>query len=1812
MVDTLRSNSAIGRLISGIEGRLASKPSRKALFKKYVETADQARDRRDWPAAADAYRQAVEADPSKLGIAVQLGHALKEIGDFDAAFEAYHAVLRRTPGDDDLHLQIGHLEKRRGRPEMALGHYRRAVELNPENWDAEREHTALLELISGTDDPRIQTAPPEIAPAGPVRGQARRRRDPAALRRAGDQARDGQRWTQAADAYGNYLELVPDDPGIWAQYGNCLKEAKRLPESEAAYRAGLRLSPDDADLHLQLGHVLKLLDRRDDATAAYRDSFLLNPLRTTLTELRALSALFHLDAVFNEREPDTLATGRTGTIQLEITDLLSVMASQAVVSGIQRVQFGILSYVLSQATSQEVGTQFVVWHESELWALPAPLLKELVKHYKTTGGNDFEAQKRLIARILDHSRLFRPATHDVFVSTGVVYFYRNLVGPRGRLAKSGVRLGAIIYDFIPLSNPEFCAPVLIQDFAPSMSEALLQIDFAITISEFVARETKRLLREAGYPAIPVKAVPLACDVETEGATDEDAVEAWSSSIAELRGVEYVLCVGTLNAHKNHILLLHVWRLLLREGVAMPKLVLVGRRNYGVDDLFHQLHSSRNLDGHVVIIDGPSDAEVATLYRHCLFTMLPSHVEGWGLPVGESLARGKLCVASGTTSIPEVGGDLALYFDPDNASSAADIVRRLLADRAGLAVLEAKVRAEFQHRSWDEYGSDFIAAVTDLTQANAATPGPRLAAGHTLQIRPAPETWLFGTRLPPKEEAAGIVLPRILLAEGWKQPEALGAWMAAKSAKLDIPTEAEAGTQVRIILQMQAARQGGGTLVHVQAGCGAQVTGGTPRDNRRDFLIRIDCVAGKDGRVGLDLTAASSARVRLIGLSWTPHAPEGDVLRPACLLRPTSLAASGHAFPARSDAAIRVALQRRAVLLDHWIEPEAWGTWMAGTAATIAFAAVPGMAACRVVLRVRVAPAAAGLTLLAVSGPSSASAVAAAGTMVLAIDCTPHANGRVEIVLSVAGPIPPTARPPYLGLEGMAYAPAGDAAGRLALAEAVLFAPVPTDDQVEEQLRFTVTGHVNGTYSLANVNRELACALEASHPGHVRLRQVEVNPTRDLSSVPGGQRGAITALTDRLAHQSGLEVSISQHWPVWVPPEPGDLSLALTFWEEGLLPRNMTETLNTGFDAVLAPSRSVAKALIDSGIRVPIKKIGFAPNLSEFAEVGAARAARPAPAVDRAKAAAAVFTFLHVSSCFPRKGVDVLLAAYAQAFGAADHVRLVIKTFPNPHNDVEQQIEKLRAETSDLPPIRVINRDLAPGELRKLYAEADAMVLPTRGEGFNIPAAEAMAAGLALIVTGYGAHLDFADPAFARLIEYRFAPSGSHLASPGSTWVDPDQDDLAAAMRETVERSRSDPAEAARRAALGRAAAAVLADKAAWSERIERAAVELLAKPLLASPKVAWVSSWDVRCGIAEYSRMLLGAYPGAASDVVVLCDDRTASDRPATAHLPQARVAWRLADAPSMDRLADEIEALAPGMVVIQHHKGLIRWTDLITLLQDRRISSRPVILVLHNVQEFLPSDHPGHAALVAALGIAARVLVHTVADLNILKSRGLVGNVAVFPHGVQLSTFKPRPPQTLTRESRPIIGTYGFMLPHKGFALLIQAFVQLRNEWPNARLRMVTAEYPISFSAETLADCRDLARSLGVDHAIEWHTDYLPADTSLALLNACDIVVLPYRETPESSSAAVRTALTSGPPVMVTPVAIFQDVGNAVLRLHGSDVSSIVHGVNWMLHNESARADVQRQSALWQQANDWTILSGRLHDMAIALSAEAESGQVP
>lgn len=262
-----------------------------------------------------------------------------------------------------------------------------------------------------------------------------------------------------------------------------------------------------------------------------------------------------------------------------------------------------------------------------------------------------------------------------------------------------VRFGLFVHDLLPVRRQEWfprnrtaqCA-TWHQTILPLVDQIFVDgVTIASDVTAYLAQISRPLLQP--IVTVPVGSAPALMDGQMS-----------SEPVPEI-GVEgeYVLCVGTLEPRKNHELLLRVWRRLLEANpkAVLPKLVLVGQVGWLVSDLMQQLENSDWLNGHVQLVSAPSDAQLAHLYRNCLFTVAPSLSGGVSLPVLESLHYGKPCLASHalTESVSDQG--LVRHFDPLNLHDALRVIRNTLEKRDGLQHWAEEIQRRFKPVSWEQ-------------------------------------------------------------------------------------------------------------------------------------------------------------------------------------------------------------------------------------------------------------------------------------------------------------------------------------------------------------------------------------------------------------------------------------------------------------------------------------------------------------------------------------------------------------------------------------------------------------------------------------------------------------------------------------------------------------------------------------------------------------------------------------------------------------------------------------------------------------------------------------------------------------------------------------------------------------------------------------------------------------------------------------------------------------------------------------------------------------------------------------------------------
>jgi glycosyltransferase involved in cell wall biosynthesis len=589
-----------------------------------------------------------------------------------------------------------------------------------------------------------------------------------ALRQA-DRLRDQGLWDAAISAYRAHLAANPEDWRAQIQLGHSLKEAGDPAAALAAYRAAEALAPNSAEVHLQAGHALKLTGNAEEAWRSYARALELDPANEEAA--REAAALSRLASPLARR---ARAPGQAVQVVFDASDLVAYLYDNRTPTGIQRVQLNVMARALLDpvegvataaiAFDAEVGT----WREIgrdlflRLWRL-------------SRSGGDAAAADWLEAiatlrAALEDGPPFAFAPGASLVNLGTSWWIKDyFLHVRDVARRFGVRYVPMIHDCIPLMAPEHCAPALVEEFAQWFSGMVALADSAIANSEWSAADARRIAGEM-VPGLdlPVTVVRLDADLRRDLGV---AAEGGWPARPDLPGPEepFVLCVGTIEARKNHLMLFHAWlSLIRRHGAArVPRLVCIGKAGWLAEAAMVLWRNSPALQERVIIAHGVSDVALAALYGRAMFTVTNSHYEGWGLPVTESLSFGRVPLVARNTSLVEAGGEAAVYFEPMNEPDLVAKLETLIFDAEERARREAAVAATARLRSWGDIADQIMREVAGRRDAAPRT-GPRLP------VRPG-VAYPLGLEGGGKASATKAVADLVREGLGWHAREPWGVW-----------------------------------------------------------------------------------------------------------------------------------------------------------------------------------------------------------------------------------------------------------------------------------------------------------------------------------------------------------------------------------------------------------------------------------------------------------------------------------------------------------------------------------------------------------------------------------------------------------------------------------------------------------------------------------------------------------------------------------------------------------------------------------------------------------------------------------------------------------------------------------------------------------------------------------------------------------------------------------------------------------------------------------------------------------------------------
>lgn len=338
------------------------------------------------------------------------------------------------------------------------------------------------------------------------------------------------------------------------------------------------------------------------------------------------------------------------------------------------------------------------WQRERLAAFGGPI----DRRSGLAGGavNDVDSLLQVVASSMKSAVLFMP---EVMLDGGGL---DRLAWARGR----GMRMTAILHDIIPIDYPKFCDAQVANAF-PSYIEAMLRYDRIWSVSDF---SRQRLEAYAAARGLDRQAMLETLWLPGQFGTASRVTTPPEPS-AEIR----ILCVSTLEPRKNHKTLLQAWRLLRQRRPELPlRLTLVGNQYAGAPEIWQAVERAAAEDPALTYAGVLDDAALRASFAGSAFTVYCSLVEGFGLPVLESLWLGRPCLTHHDGVMAELatrGG--CLTTDMRDPAQLADAIEQLATDEEllGRLTTEAVTR---RIGTWKDYARDIGDGLVGLARENS--------------------------------------------------------------------------------------------------------------------------------------------------------------------------------------------------------------------------------------------------------------------------------------------------------------------------------------------------------------------------------------------------------------------------------------------------------------------------------------------------------------------------------------------------------------------------------------------------------------------------------------------------------------------------------------------------------------------------------------------------------------------------------------------------------------------------------------------------------------------------------------------------------------------------------------------------------------------------------------------------------------------------------------------------------------------------------------------------------------------------------------
>lgn len=440
-------------------------------------------------------------------------------------------------------------------------------------------------------------------------------------------------------------------------------------------------------------------------------------------------------------------------VVLDITRLMR-RSSQATPTGIDRVELAYARHLLGSRHYQD-RTAFVARVRASTWYLDAEtvaaFIEALAQRWKQSEGRitrrelgNVEGFLRLAPGTLSAlepespprsslpdvlpplRRLFSPVNLLPRLlrrrnSQGAVYLnvshegLNSVAGIRSMVRGHGLKPIFLVHDLIPLTHPEYVRPGDAEKHEARMRTVLNAAEAVICNSQHTRSQLAAFAARSDLAMPPSVVSPLGV---------EDEFDEEKPAMPELH--PFFLTVGTIEPRKNHLVLLHAWRVLVEKlGERAPKLIIVGRRGWENENVIDIIERCRNLSDHVLECNRLPDDQLRRLMKQSRGVLFPSFVEGYGLPLFEAMALRVPVICSDLQAFRDVAGPAPCYLDPIDGLGWARTIEDYAQPDSQARAAQLRQLGQIRMPRWADHFS-IVDRIIDVVADSPDIPAPSSA------------------------------------------------------------------------------------------------------------------------------------------------------------------------------------------------------------------------------------------------------------------------------------------------------------------------------------------------------------------------------------------------------------------------------------------------------------------------------------------------------------------------------------------------------------------------------------------------------------------------------------------------------------------------------------------------------------------------------------------------------------------------------------------------------------------------------------------------------------------------------------------------------------------------------------------------------------------------------------------------------------------------------------------------------------------------------------------------------------------------------